>query len=187
MTKKGILGMFAFGGCSHQFSWPRRSATDQYYQVCVLCGDEYRYDWQSMRRLGRKAPELAATAGSTEPQARWTPRARRIRLTGPVRYREVGSDIWCDGELKNISQSGLLFAGTSPLRERAKVELELEMPAEICGSAGRRVRCDAQIVRTGIGARGDLAAAQIFGYVFVNRPHLLEIVPRLRKCTGNSR
>ncbi len=149
MAKRNILGMLSFGGCSHQFSWPRRSAGGDYYQVCVLCGDEYLYDWDAMQRLGRK-PLRSRTRGTIPTKAvdQWTPRARRMRLSGPVRYREAGTDAWIHGELKNISKSGLLFAGSGPLPEGSRIDIELEMPCEICGSIGRHVRCDAQIVRT---------------------------------------
>ncbi len=41
------------GRCSHEFSWPRRAANGEYYQVCLLCGAEYKYDWKMMRRIER--------------------------------------------------------------------------------------------------------------------------------------
>lgn len=174
MINKGLVEMLALKGCTHQFSWPRRSSAGEYYQVCVLCGDEYRYDWESMQRLGRKPPEPAARPPvAQKPAVRWNPRARRMRLSGPVRYREFGAEMWSDGELTNISKSGLLFVGSCPLSEGARIEIEFEMPSEICGCIGRRVRCDAQIVRTGARDRADLAA-RIFDYVFIDRVHLVE-------------
>jgi len=167
VRKQGIFGMLSLGGCSHQFSWPRRSLGGDYYQVCILCGDEYGYDWNAMRRLGRKACEPALKSTSAKKQAvRWSPRARRMRLSGPVRYREVCGDLWSDGELKNISKSGILFEGSCPVPEGAPIKVELEMPSEICGgSMARRVRCDARVVRTGAG----VCAAKIFDYVFIDR------------------
>jgi hypothetical protein len=36
--------------CSHEFKWPERAADGGYYQSCALCGAEYTYDWNSMRR-----------------------------------------------------------------------------------------------------------------------------------------
>jgi hypothetical protein len=141
----------------------------------VLCGDEYSYDWESMQRLGRKPPQAAATPAAPAKVARsWTPRARRIRLSGPVRYREAGTDTWRDGELKNISKSGLLFAGTCPLAKGARIEAELEMPAEICGSVGRRVRCDAEIVRIDSREAAQLCAIRIFDYAFLDRIRIVE-------------
>lgn len=177
-----ILNLLALRSCSHQFSWPRRSSTGDYYQVCVLCGDEYGYDWDSMQRLGRKPPQ-SASKGVTSAKAavRWSPRARRMRLAGPVRYRELGADAWSDGEMKNISKSGLLFAVSCPLSEGARIEIELDMPSEICGSIGRRVRCDARVVRTGAGERADLCAAQIFDYTFIDRVQLVEVPSALNE------
>ncbi len=103
-----------------------------------------------------------------------------MRLSGPVRYREAGTDAWIHGELKNISKSGLLFAGSGPLPEGSRIDIELEMPWEICGSIGRHVRCDAQIVRTRSGEKADLAA-RIFGYEFIDRPYLVGEAPRLER------
>ncbi len=174
MAKSGILGKLTLGGCNHQFSWPRRSRTGEYYQVCVLCGDEYNYDWESMQRLGPKPPRLVAqSAAGSKANVRWHPRARRIRLFGPVRFREAGSDVWTGGEGKNISKSGLLFETADPLPDGTRIDVELDMPSEICGSIGRRVRCDAQVVRTAI----NLCAAQIFDYTFIDRIPLTERVP----------
>jgi hypothetical protein len=50
------------GRCSHEFSWPRRAADGDYYQVCLLCAAEYKYDWKTMRRIKRvnSAPEAAS-------------------------------------------------------------------------------------------------------------------------------
>ena len=38
--------------CPHQFSWPHSGVHGQDYQVCVLCGAAYAYDWTTMRRTG---------------------------------------------------------------------------------------------------------------------------------------
>ncbi len=177
MGRNGILGRLSFGGCSHQFSWPRHTASGDFYQVCVLCGDEYSYDWASMQRLGRKPPEPATTGKAAR---RWSPRAKRISLSGPVRYRRVGTDLWSNGELRNISKSGLLFKGSDPLPDGVRVEVGLEMPAEICGSVARSVQCDAQIVRIKPDQGLYAFAVRIFDYTFtdtvqieppVTRPH----------------
>jgi hypothetical protein len=39
--------------CPHRFSWPHSGAYGQDYQVCLICGTAYEYDWISMRRTGR--------------------------------------------------------------------------------------------------------------------------------------
>jgi hypothetical protein len=41
--------------CQHQFSWPQTGVHGQDYQVCVICGATYKYDWATMRRTGRLA------------------------------------------------------------------------------------------------------------------------------------
>jgi hypothetical protein len=39
--------------CPHRFTWPRVDANDRHYQICLVCGTAYEYDWRSMRRTGR--------------------------------------------------------------------------------------------------------------------------------------
>ena len=46
-----VLEMF----CSHNFSWPHIGTHGQDYQVCVICGITYAYDWTTMRRTERIA------------------------------------------------------------------------------------------------------------------------------------
>lgn len=41
-----------FNLCSHRFSWPRTGANGQDYQVCLLCGRVFDYDWGEMKRTG---------------------------------------------------------------------------------------------------------------------------------------
>jgi len=36
--------------CRHQFSWPHCGIHGRDYQVCLLCGTTYEYDWTTMRR-----------------------------------------------------------------------------------------------------------------------------------------
>ncbi len=89
-------------------------------------------------------------------------------MSGPVRYRQAGSDAWLDGVLKNISNSGVLFAGNSLIPEGAWIEIEMDMPPEIVGgSTARRVKCAAEITRTENGDRGAVFGAQIFDYAFI--------------------
>jgi len=40
-------------GCAHRFSWPRVDADGRHYQICLLCGNAYEYDWTMMRRTRR--------------------------------------------------------------------------------------------------------------------------------------
>ena len=40
-------------GCSHRFSWPRVDKDGRHYQICLMCGIAYEYDWRMMRRTDR--------------------------------------------------------------------------------------------------------------------------------------
>ena len=42
--------------CRHNFSWPHTGIHGQDYQICVLCGATYEYDWSTMRRTRRLGP-----------------------------------------------------------------------------------------------------------------------------------
>ncbi len=55
---KRLLEIF----CRHQFSWPHSGVYGQNYQVCVLCGTVYGYDWIAMRRTRRLASALQGPA-----------------------------------------------------------------------------------------------------------------------------
>jgi hypothetical protein len=39
--------------CSHRFTWPRLGGNGQHYQICLICGTAYEYDWKRMRRTDR--------------------------------------------------------------------------------------------------------------------------------------
>src|ERR1022692_753983 len=56
-----LMDVLMLGRCSHEFSWPRRAANGEYYQVCMLCATAYEYDWKTMRRGGRVDEPLADT------------------------------------------------------------------------------------------------------------------------------
>jgi len=36
--------------CRHNFSWPHTGRHGQDYQVCLICGATYEYDFNTMRR-----------------------------------------------------------------------------------------------------------------------------------------
>ena len=40
-------------GCSHRFAWPRTDTDGRHYQICLVCGTAYEYDWKMMRRTGQ--------------------------------------------------------------------------------------------------------------------------------------
>jgi len=42
--------------CPHRFSWPRIGVDGRDYQVCLICGTAYAYDWSTMRRTSLLTP-----------------------------------------------------------------------------------------------------------------------------------
>lgn len=154
-----LLDLFRLGHCSHEFSWPRRWPDGQYYQVCLICGDEYKYDWSTMSRLDRvngknqhREPLPAASRQGRACSAKkpsWSPRARRIKLNDQeMKYRPVGARTWQRGSVVNVSQTGLLFRAAEVLPENTELEMILEMPREIIGQEHSQVIARGFVVRT---------------------------------------
>src|SRR5208283_4640362 len=124
------------GHCSHEFSWPRRAPGGAYYQVCLLCATAYQYDWKIMRRGSRVDEPISESTFvrcRSGRQPNWTPRARRVKLSGPLRYRGKNSSTWYAGSIQNISQSGVMFHGPQQLPVHAMIEMIFEMPEAISG------------------------------------------------------
>jgi hypothetical protein len=146
-----LMDVLMLGRCSHEFSWPRRSASGEYYQVCLLCATAYQYDWKTMRRGSRVENPVAETAGvrrrSSQKQPTWTPRARRLKMNAPIRYRGKNLSTWYEGVIQNISQSGVMFFGPQQLPANALVELIFEMPEEISGQKNSGVLCQGRLIR----------------------------------------
>lgn len=149
-----LLEVLMLGRCSHEFSWPRRASDGDYYQVCLLCAAEYKYDWKTMRRTERVARSAAQTAAETTRTRRshghkptWVPRARRLKMDAPVRYRVKNLGSWYEGNIENLSQSGLLFRGTQVFPDNTLVEMVFEMPEAISGQKNSTVLCQARIIR----------------------------------------
>src|ERR1700751_1148852 len=170
-----LMDVLRLGRCSHEFSWPRRSADGQYYQVCLLCAAEYKYDWATMRRTERvplSAEDPASRRRTREKKPSWVPRARRLRLHLPLRYRVKNLSTWSEGTILNISQSGVLFDGAAELPVNALVEMVFDMPEEISGQKNSNVLCQGRIIRSKEG-RGEQAssglAATILDYKFLHK------------------
>lgn len=147
-----LLDVLMLGRCSHEFSWPRRASDGDYYQVCLLCATEYKYDWKTMRRTERvepSAPEstTARRSRSHSKKPSWVPRARRLKLDTPVRYRVKNLGSWHEGIIQNLSQSGVLLQGPQHLPENTLVEMVFEMPEEISGQKNSSVLCQGRITR----------------------------------------
>ena len=146
-----IMDVLMLGRCSHEFSWPRRAPDGDYYQVCLLCAAEYKYDWSTMRRTQRvehATPETVRRSHTREKRPSWTPRARRLKLDLPVRYRVNNTSTWFEGTIDNLSQTGLLFHGPQQLPVNALIEMVFEMPEEISGQKNRNVLCQGRVIRS---------------------------------------
>ncbi len=146
-----LMDVLMLGRCSHEFSWPRRAASGDYYQVCLLCATAYQYDWKTMRRGNRvEEPTSESTTvrrRSGQKQPTWMPRARRLKLNSPVRYRGKNLSTWYEGTIQNISQSGVMFYGPQQLPANALVEMIFEMPEEISGQKNSNVLCQGRLIR----------------------------------------
>lgn len=146
-----LMDVLMLGRCSHEFSWPRRAANGEYYQVCLVCATAFQYDWKTMRRGNRvDHPPAETTTGrrrSGQKQPTWMPRARRLRLNLPVRYRGKNLSTWYEGVIQNISQSGVMLNGPQQLPANALVELIFEMPEEISGQKNSNVLCQGRLIR----------------------------------------
>jgi hypothetical protein len=146
-----LMDVLMLGHCSHEFSWPRRAASGEYYQVGLLCATAYEYDWKTMRRGGRVEQGTAETTAvrrrSGQRHPTWMPRARRLRTKIPLRYRGKNLSTWYEGMIQNISQSGVLFNGPQQLPANALIELIFEMPEEISGQKNSNVLCQGRLIR----------------------------------------
>jgi hypothetical protein len=170
-----LMDVLRLGRCSHEFSWPRRAADGHYYQVCLLCAVEYKYDWTTMRRTERVAltvTEPGTRRRSREKKPTWVPRARRLKLNLPLRYRVKNLSTWSEGTIENISQSGVLFQGASPLPVNALVEMVFEMPEEISGQKNSNVLCQGRVIRSKEARESEESAglaASILDYKFLHK------------------
>ncbi len=146
-----LMDVLMQGRCSHEFSWPRRASDGGYYQICLLCATAYQYDWKTMRRGPRmEQPEMESSPAkrrSTQKRTTWMPRARRLKVTLPVRYRGKNLSTWYEGTVENISQSGLMFVGPQELPQNALIEMIFEMPEEISGQRNSNVLCQGRVIR----------------------------------------
>jgi hypothetical protein len=78
----------------------------------------------------------------------WVPRARRLKLDTPVRYRVKNLGSWYEGTIANLSQSGVLLQGPQRFPDNTLVEMVFEMPEEISGQRNSTVLCQGRITRT---------------------------------------
>ena len=163
-------------GCSHEFSWPRREG-NSYYQVCLLCGVEYAYDWKTMQRTEkltadghtkRRVPSRRQ-GRPTAPQS-WRPRERRFKFETEIQHRYLETQDWLEGMALNISRSGVMFRCDQQMERGRAIEMVFEMPEEISGQKERKVLCKGTVARCISPAEGETAysvAATIEDYRFL--------------------
>jgi hypothetical protein len=171
-----LMDVLMLGRCSHEFSWPRRGADGNYYQVCLLCAAEYKYDWTTMRRTERvehaKPDSGIRRSHSREKRPSWVPRARRLKLDIPLRYRVNKTSTWYEGIIENISQTGVLFQGPQQLPVNALIEMVFEMPEEISGQKNSNVVSQGRVMRaketTEVSEGSTVLAASIVDYKFIH-------------------
>ena len=99
------------------------------------------------------------------------PRARRLKLDIPLRYRVNKTSSWYEGMIENISQSGVWFRGSQGLPVNALIEMVFEMPEEISGQRNANVVCQGRVIRAKhtpeLEAKVGLAAS-IVDYKFIH-------------------
>jgi len=93
------------------------------------------------------AETATARHRSGQKQPTWVPRARRLRLNIPLRYRGKNLNTWYEGTIQNISQTGVLFHGPQRLPVNALVELIFDMPEQISGQQNSNVLCQGRLIR----------------------------------------
>jgi hypothetical protein len=96
----------------------------------------------------------------------YTPRASRVPLDAPVRYRVANHEEWFQSQVVNVSESGVLF-GPTDLMEGTHIELILSIPRTIDTLPAGQLFCVGEVVRT-----TDTGAAAA---VFHERRFLLEV------------
>src|SRR5438105_15585162 len=70
--------------CSHEFLWPRRPADGNYYQVCLLCGTKYKYDWKIMQRMERTDSDVWTNSVAASSNLEADPRFRLLLELEPA-------------------------------------------------------------------------------------------------------
>lgn len=78
-------------------------------------------------------------------------RARRFPFALPVQYRPVGDTAWHDGQMENISRSGVLFRTPAVLDVDTEVDICFVLPLPRARPA---VLCRGRVVRTVLPAEG---------------------------------
>lgn len=98
-------------------------------------------------------------------------RAPRFVLRVPLKYRARAGEEWFDGDIRNVSRSGILFRASRALAVDAAVEMRFALNVELGHTTGGTVICRGAVVRAEPPAAGDsrpTLAAAIRGYALVH-------------------
>src|SRR5512142_2688181 len=75
-------------------------------------------------------------------------RARRYDMPMPLRYRTPGANGWQEGEVENISRTGVLFRAPELRDVDTPIELNFQLPVEPRSGQAAYVLCSGSVVRT---------------------------------------
>jgi hypothetical protein len=155
--------------CCHQFSWPQGRSEGGHYQVCIRCGDQYVYDWETLARAEKITASGPSRTLAPQPTAQ-VARTQRFTVRKPIFYRQVNRSQYRLAILLNISASGLLLECHPSIPEGTSLEMILEMPQEITGQPYRRVLCRGKVARSAFAKSGaPLVGVAISDYCFLQQ------------------
>jgi len=86
-------------------------------------------------------------ARGTDATPKVNQRAERFVTQRPLVYRREGGLIWYDGQIQNVSASGLLFRGEKPVSPGAVLQVSFSLPAAEGADEPTQVFCWAKVVR----------------------------------------
>ena len=99
-----------------------------------------------------------------------TLRPIRFAIPMPVEFRAPEEPEWQEGQIENVSRSGILFHTTAPVSASRPIEMKFELPAEAGGEEGALVFCMGEVVRVIPGPAPEspcTVAARIVDYHFI--------------------
>lgn len=77
----------------------------------------------------------------------FVPRADRFHMALPLRYRRLTDESWREGQIENISGSGILFRAGAPLELATRIELAFSLPSSDPHEPAASIHCKAEVVR----------------------------------------
>lgn len=99
-------------------------------------------------------------------------REQRFPIHAIVRYRVRGGKIWHEGNVENVSNSGILFQGTQLMNINTPIEVCFALPGRATGEEGAKVMGRGSVIRVQKlqeDSSSVLIAASITHFRFVRR------------------